>query len=158
MTTTFKVGDHVRQNASKTARAIVSLDGDLAKLDDGFTCHVNHLSPAGKEDRELSEWEAIVSAELAPLGFRYFPHPSGSGYWLNQRHSLYLTNDLEFNTRGTYRAWNLTLVEGLTLGKMRFGDRKRKPESIAEDIARKIQRLFDTPDWRNLKEWGKHTL
>lgn len=108
--------------------------------------------------RTLTNWEQAVSAAVAPLGFVYFPHDSGSGYWYNKQHGLYLTDDLEFHSRGCSRCWNLRIVEGLTLGNIRFGNRKRKPETAADDIARKIQRLFDKPDWRNLKEWGKYTL
>lgn len=111
-----------------------------------------------KKERELSEWETVVSRKLEPLGFRYFPHQGGSGYWFNQRHGLWLTNDLEFNSRGVSRCWNLKIIEGLTIGTIRFADRKRKPESTADDIAKKIQKVFDTPDWRNLKEWGKQTI
>ncbi len=105
--------------------------------------------------RELSDWEKGISEVLAPLGWRYWPHPLGSGYWWNKELGMQLTNDLDFLPRGAVRCWYLKWIDGLKVYSVRFPNRKRVVRTEREEIVGYLAFLYGSGDeWKKDPRWA----
>jgi len=113
--------------------------------------------------RALTPWETTITERIATLGFRYYPHPKGGGYWLIPEQykgewahacGLQVTYDLDVGPRGLGAAhWTLHRVQGLKIYQMRLGIRKRTDEKQADELFEKLEELLKRSDWKRAEGW-----
>lgn len=106
------------------------------------------------DERELADYEKTVSAELATIGFVYYPHHAGGGYYWHREYGLQLTDDLAFYMRGSSRIWTLKRIDGLKIYDRTFSQKKRSAATIGKEIVGKLAKLLANTNWREIDGWN----